>query len=284
MTLEGHKYRFNTADEAEYPALLCNRIAEAISTAAIAAGVQPCQQPTSKKRKAPDPSLMASAGKQPRGNRHPELISEFQQVLEVPWNFPMSQPRKLTQKEQDAYNITSSAKLLSCLKGVEGNDDSSLVAKIGVYRSPEAFVEAAKDLEHPFDSSATLADDLKANIFSLLTDGPEKIMEHRERNFAYYEQRKQQLESREKELHAALPEHREIVVRDKQILLFQEMCEDAGIHDGCWGQLLLGGASLTGHSGRSSMFEDDLNEPAMSAQQLMKSSRWSRRMLLGRGG
>ena len=116
VTLEGHKYRFHTADEAEYPALLCNRIAEAISTAAIAAGVQPCQQPTSKKRKAPDPSLMASAGKQPKGNRHPELISEFQQVLEVCWNFPMSQPRKLTQKEQDAYNITSSAKLLSCPK------------------------------------------------------------------------------------------------------------------------------------------------------------------------
>lgn len=70
-------------------------------------------------------------------------------------------------------------------------------------------------------------------------------------------------------------------MQDKQILLFQEMCEDAGIHDGCWGQLLLGGAPLTGHSGRSSMFEDDSNEPAMTVQQLMKSSRWSRRMFSG---
>lgn len=71
------------------------------------------------------------------------------------------------------------------------------MAKIGLYRSPEAFVEVAKELEHPFHSRATLAGDLKASIFSFLTDGPEKIMERREKNFAYYELRKRQLEDRE---------------------------------------------------------------------------------------
>ena len=283
VTLEGHKYRFNTAEEAEYPALLCSRIAEAISTAAMAAGVQPCNSTPSKKRKAPDSTMMASAGKQPRGNRHPELIPEFQQLLEVPWKFPMSLPRKLTTTELDHYGLTSCAKLLSCVRGVAGKDDSSLVAKIGVYRSPQAFVEAAMELQHPFDNSSTLADDLKANIFALLTEGPDKVNGYREKNFTYYERRRQQLEVREREVHNALPEHREKVVQGKQSFLFQELCEDAGIHGENLGRLLLGGASLTGHSGRSGMFEDEDNEPAISVLQLMKSSRWSRRMLLGRG-
>lgn len=57
------------------------------------------------------------------------------------------------------------------------------------------------------------------------------------------------------------------------------MCIDAGIDDPGLCDLQVNGTPLTGKSGKSNLFEDEDNIPAMSDVQLMKSSRWSRKML-----
>ena len=60
------------------------------------------------------------------------------------------------------------------------------------------------------------------------------------------------------------------------------MCVDAGVIDDGMLDLQVLGTALVGTSGSSNLFESEDNLPAMSPEQLMKSSRWSRKMLQGR--
>lgn len=94
ISSKGH--RFNTAEEAEYPQLMCSRISEAIHKAAQALGAQNVSAVSSKRRKA-IPLAMAQAGKQPRGNRFPEVLPEFREVCELSFTLPRTKPvpRKL---------------------------------------------------------------------------------------------------------------------------------------------------------------------------------------------
>ena len=60
----------------------------------------------------------------------------------------------------------------------------------------------------------------------------------------------------------------------------EEMCIDAGVQDPGLTELQVLGAALYGASGNSNLFDDDSHTAALDEVQLMKSSRWSRRMLL----
>ena len=88
------QWAFHTAEEAEYPVLLCSRVAEALTSAAVRLGIQMLSS------KAVEPmrlkrsedifvkesaelhfQLRASSGLQPRGRKYPELIPEFSEVI-----------------------------------------------------------------------------------------------------------------------------------------------------------------------------------------------------------
>ena len=139
------------------------------------------------------------------------------------------------------------------------------------------------DLRHPFDSSTTLEDDLKRNIFNLLTQGPVEVARKRAEIFQHYEAVKDQLRPQECALHDAMGPLRERLVRNKQFLLFQHMAQDAGVCDDGLLDLLLNGVKLVGQAGPTGQFEEQVNPPAMSILQLMRSARWSQKMIMGRG-
>lgn len=280
------KFKFNTAEEAEYPPLLCSTIASLAYDAALDAG---CQLPnhTTKKRKSSgsNSSLKAAAGRQPRGNKLPEVIPEFDYTLESPWCLPPPNkvPRLLQGNESEHFSLTHPAKLLSYIPSGETTDESHCgMAKIGVYRSCDKFTSEALKLVHPFDDDSTLDDAIKSNIYQLLTKGCEWMASYRQKQMAYYEARACELAAREQALHDGMPPSRAVLVKDKRFLLFQEMCVDAGVDDEGILDLQVLGTPLVGRSGTSSLFETEENSPAMTPEQLMKSSRWSRKMLLGR--
>ena len=275
--------------EAEYPSLLCSRIAEAALRHALSLGCQPIEPPAKRQKASSAPDVMAQAGRQPRGNKYPELISEFSETFEKPWPWPKPSqlPRMLSTSEAEHYHLTQPTKLLSCVsmgstRDESGHEQASFAAKLGVFRSPDDFVDLACNLQRPFDDSSGVSDDLKRNLFFLFTAGPAAVQNKRDQMFQHYKRRKQELECNELAIHEALQPHRKRVVAGKNFLLFDEMCKDAGVVDHGLLDLLLSGAPLTGESGVSNLFEAEDNLPAMSQAQLMKSSRWSRRMLAGR--
>lgn len=119
-------------------------------------------------------------------------------------------------------------------------------------------------------------------IYQLLTKGCEWMASYRQKQMAYYEARACDLAAREQALHDGMSPSRAALVKDKRFLLFREMCVDAGVDDEGILDLQVLGTPLVGTSGTSSLFEKEENSPAMTPEQLMKSSRWSRKMLLGR--
>ena len=83
------KFKFNTAEEAEYPPLLCSTIASLTYDAALSFGCQPHSQVANKRKSAgSSSSLKAAAGRQPRGNKLPEVIPEFDYTFECQWCSP----------------------------------------------------------------------------------------------------------------------------------------------------------------------------------------------------
>ena len=105
---------------------------------------------------------------------------------------------------------------------------------------------------------------------------------YRRKQLSYYKARAYDLAAREQSIHDGMTPQRATLVQDKKFLLFQEMCVDAGVIDDGILDLQVLGTALVGTSGSSNLFESEDNLPAMSPEQLMKSSRWSRKMLQGR--
>lgn len=265
---------------------MCSTIASLAYDAAINHGCQP-QFSASQKRKASSmsSSLKAAAGRQPRGNKLPEVIPEFDYTFECKWCLPppAKVPRLLHDDERVNFSLTQPAKLLSYLPSGETSDESPFgVAKVGVYRTCEKFTAEALKVAHPFDDASTLDDAIKMNIFNLLTKGSEWVAQHRREQLGYYKSRARALSAQEQTIHEGMTPLRAALVQEKKFLLFEEMCNDAGVvDDGILDSQVLG-TSLVGVSGSSNLFEAADNVPAMTTEQLMKSSRWSRKMLQGR--
>ena len=73
LLADKHRVRFATSEEAEYPALLCSRIADAILQAAQTFGCQALEPAPKRARLTLTTAAqkMAAAGRQPRGNKFP---------------------------------------------------------------------------------------------------------------------------------------------------------------------------------------------------------------------
>ena len=119
---------------------------------------------------------MAAAGRQPRGNRLPEVISEYKSTFTVTWPFakPLKLPRLLSSEEACFFGVPAHTKALTCEKRQgaddEGQNPRKLCAKLAILRTEAEFVEEALKLSHPFDSSEAVTDDIKMYIFEVLTE------------------------------------------------------------------------------------------------------------------
>ena len=99
--------------------------------------------------------------------------------------------------------------------------------------------------------------------------------------FEYIEQRLEELAAAERLLHDQLEPVRQAIVADKKFLLFNELCRDAGVEDASLRHLQLVGVPLVGTADWTGQIEEHPVMPALTVEQLMKSSRWSRRMIAG---
>ena len=239
-------WRFDTAQEGEYPVLLCERYAK-------------CLQRHSNISTHPSavPNRIPSNIQQTK--RHPQLIPEYHRVV-----FSDSPPK-------------ADHKLLLPANGGE----NGAKAKYGIYHTPEQFVKFAKTLVHPFDIEHRVPDVLRRNIHDVLSGGVQKLVDFRVKESKRLAQLKHELRYEEARLHAVLPAHAKIVLKGKSLVLLQHLLKeqqfpDLNICD------LMKGVDLVGEATKSPLFADKVAQATTSPEMLLQSSQGSNEKILGR--
>ena len=149
-------------------------------------------------------TTMAAAGRQPRGDRFPAIISEFAYHVSRTTTSVLDAKRD-KHLSKHKLQVPYPAKLLQVKEGMD-KEEKSYTAEIGVWRTPDQFDEQALQIQHPFDDSSSLDDTTKLNIFQLLTEGVEARATRGKIAMEYYKQRAGALQRNEDALHDQLDE------------------------------------------------------------------------------
>ena len=298
---------FATAEEAEYPGELCDRITELIfgqttSTGHAAAVAPSLQQPAGCETPAPrrptaakalKHARAAGAGRQARGRGPvkavPEHKAEMQAVVctadarqaLLAWAAAKSR-RLISGWHLDGLSFPPGAQLLSLdarkLGGTGGASAQEVLAEAGltltvtagVPWSEQEFFEAAKAAEHPLASGYPLRQWTAAAVTRTLAAGPEGLAEHQAVTLARWRQLAADLAPREAALHAQVPADVECVVRCKKLLLFVAILKEIKYDDVEAAQLMATGFPVLGQLGDSWAFPPRAGEARDSVRDLIE--------------
>ena len=227
-------WNFATAEEAEYPTLLCELAAHDVHSAMILKGAVPAPQSLSDvgfSEKQKRHINRASTGKLPRGRIIPQLISEFAYT-----------------SESTTFVAADNVKLLRQYykRDKDGSQQTCLTYILGHLRSPKEFLECAKECQHPVDTLLNVDDATKRAVFNILTLGPEGITAKRDAFISHMRSRAAELDPEEEALHRNMPSHVQRVMKGKKLLLLREIMVSSGCKDTNLFAELAGGFNLTG--------------------------------------
>lgn len=225
-----HGWKFDTALEAEYPCLLCQRLSRAFRA--------PLQAQHNFQ------ILDPPAAGHTQSKRSRALIPEYHHIAKSPPTLPH--------------------KLLPPHHGGQRNGEEAEGDAFGVYHTPKQFVSLAERLTHPFDNQFVVDDQTKRNLFDLLTGGIARVAQTR-LNFAKkLAAMRQELRAEEARFLAAQPAHAQRVLAGKNLLLFKALLAETGCPDLGAFDLMLG-LDLIGVPSKSAFFDTKL-VPATSTQ------------------
>ena len=246
IRFDGTRCTFDTAVESEYPELLCKRFAECLK--------QACANDFTFK------SLTNSAlSGVKQTKRHEPLIPEFHHIAQ-------SQPKD------------KACKLLSSPSPMGNHGES---CKYGVYHTPQQFIRLAERLVHPFDKQFVIPDILRLNIFNWVTKGISFVADVRTKSANLINTLSRELKYEEARFHAALPEHAQRVLKNKNVLLFKKLLEDNGFEDVAAVDML-SGVDLVGTPDKSPLFDSKFVPATTTSDYLLSSSSWVRKKIEAR--
>ena len=228
-------WQFDTAQEGEYPKLLCQRYAACLQK-------QVQSVPSSGESKPPPSNLKQS-------KRHTQMIPEYHRVV-----FAESPPK-------------GEHKLL-----VPSNrGENGAKAKYGIYHTPEQFVKFAKTLTHPFGVEHRVPDVLRRCIFQMLCGGVQDLANKRLEQSKKLTQLRYELRFEEARLHALLSPHARVVLKGKSIVLFRHLLKEQGFQDMEVCDLLQG-VNLVGEASKSPLFGEKVVQATTTPELLLQSS------------
>ena len=238
----GGRWEFSTAQEAEYPQELCSEFSLLLSQGLK---IPPVLQPPSGSR----PPL-------PQPRRAPRLLPEFLCCSDQP------------PADGRSFKALSSSHTGSC-------------GRIGWYRFPLEFLDCAMQLQHPFDVQHFVPDQVKRNIFAILTQGHAAFAGQRLSLVKKLSGLQRELQYEEARFHSVLPDHVREVIKGKSVLMWIHLLKETGFEDhGVFD--LMKGVDLVGTPDKSPLF--GLKEVAASSTSdlLLESSGWRRERLKAR--
>ena len=257
---------FDTALEASYPKLLCQRVVSCTLQLARNLAI-PVTPPVRPKELA-----TATVGLQSR--RHKQLVPEYKRIA------PHAQP----------FTADKSCKILAphLYGGVSEEDDEKSVkythgqVRVGHFHSPLEFLCRASDLQHPMDSSVVLHVITRQALDSVFSWSPEKWRMIRKKALLEAKVLALKLSGDESSLKSSLAPSVQKVVAAKRIFLWEALLKKYDFDDMGVCTFMRGGVQLVGMPETPQCFEPH-GVPAVSTEgDLRATAIWRRKALLGR--
>ena len=267
---------FATAAEAEYTPILCARMAECFQRAANARGwsIFPAAQ-ASKHRSA---QIATAVARQPKRSRIGQLIPEFEKVLETTTALTVAPGEKFASDITiDGSFVPKGSKRLKISSGVEQSAASGPETKsvIGIYRDQHSFFEEAKSVRHPALLQPIIEDDLGTAVVALLKLGPRALKAKRLDTLSLYRSAQKRLQQREDQLHQSMPAEVRRVMEGKNVLLFKQMIQDAGLADERVAHYLSTGFPMSGEFPETGLFPKQVREAAIQKEELWRTAKYA---------
>ena len=255
-------WTFDTAAEAAYPALLCQRLASCI--------LDFCEPNTLHLRY----NQLRLTSLQAQGRQHRQLAQLVPDFRAVEWR-----PRSAPLGPLDKPLLPKTAGEIN-----EARDESNSgnLVKVGIFHSHQEHISVASTLQHPMDSQSRLPDILRKVVFELLTTEPAEMAKKRLAMLQTYVQRAKDLQEQENQLHETLPKHIQSVVKGKRILLFEERLAANSFPDMTVLESFKQGVDLVGEEPSSPLFLEKPQPASMTVQQLESSARFQRQLAMQR--
>ena len=271
------KIIYGTSEEAAYPKELCLKIADIIQTAL---NLFPAAVQASSDNVSFNAAASTSAHSQPRGRKMPPILSEFAAVTTVQTTTspPLDSKQCLT---TTWLGIPQYSKLLQCDERGE-KSGRRYNCTFGIFRSPLHWITESLKLDHPFDVFHAVPDNLIIALFNNLTWGPGRIVEHRAQLLGKWLRRARYLETRENELKEKMEAGVRAVLKQKRILLLEEIATDLNWPDKDFFKEIVAGFTLVGLQKPSGIFPLEPRPMAYSVEELDTASKFLRPALLGK--
>jgi hypothetical protein len=217
---------------------------------------------------------------QPRGRKIPQLVNEYAAVHTVMLDaVPPVGPKRIIQSP--IQHIPAGAKLLRS-EAKRGSDGKNRVMCVfGIFHSCQQFVQASRNLAHPFDVFMNVPDVLLECMFDILTMGPVDISKLRLQKLIEWKQIRSELEGDERALHDKMPDHLKHLVRDKQFLLLKKLAQGIKWPDSEIHHEMTQGLRLVGKGTQSGVFKPEIKHASMT-EELLKKAKFLRPLILGR--
>ena len=266
ITKIGNSLQYDTAAEAEYPQLLCQRMADLLATK-VQLPVQPsCQSVSRTSRR-----VMGHHVKQA-----PPLVPEFASITEM-----------IHEPSQPGYRL-----LASHFQGQTTEMDEQTsphkeqdrerkkqrkTFKVGVQHEPQHFPQAAKRVPHPMSPQRVLPDSIKAALFDNLTMDPIELAKSRMKAVLTVKDLAKDLEAAESKMQQSFKPSVKEVLNSKRIALWETLLKASNFSDMGIVQIVKDGAELTGTPEPSPLFPMDWKPAVASEDELLSTSLWRRK-------
>ena len=204
-----HGVVFPTAAEAEYPSILCKRMAQCVLDQVVLRGIKPVP---SKRLK---DLLKLGLGSQ--SLKHPPLVPEYKEFAYLDDATPNPAYKLLAAPPQRGPTTLSSTSETE----EAPNKRARTTFKYGIWHEPEEFLQKAVDAKHPIDQDSFLHQITKDAIAQVVGTCPTKMAKDRLSTVFHIRKLATDLKSREVALKAEMHPDVSRCVRSKNVLLLK---------------------------------------------------------------
>ena len=281
--------RAEIAEDASYPPELCVKMVTQL-LAFLRASHAPLPSPVRLHDQA-----LASVGKQSR--RFQPLIPEYREIVRLPHDHPLPSGAKVLSASQ-LQGVSKASPVPSqpsedVTVPVPSQPEDVIVpvpsqpedVTVGLWHSPAEFFTKACSLAHPMDTIKPVAMVTKAAIDAFLHGDAASLAKRRTDFLDYLEKKIARLKPHEEALHRAMPDYMQKVLKDKNLLAWEEILKETGYPDLDCVRFMKEGVKLIGCEEHPKDFAKKVVPATLSEAELRSTARHRRSSLetLGRG-
>ena len=161
----------------------------------------------------------------------------------------------------------------------QGKTSSDEFVAVGLWHSPSEFFAKACSLAHPMDTTKPVAMVTKAAIDSFLNKDAAWLAKQRKEFLDHLEKRIERLRPQEEALHASMPGYMQGVLKDKNLLAWEELLKETSYPDLDCVQFMKEGVRLVGCERHPESFLKKVVPATLSVEELRATAKHRRESL-----